>query len=215
MLSIAGIDEAGRGALAGPVVAGACVLACDVFRRRRVFACWSPHRRIPAQDHLIADSKLLTPEERDAAYTWIIAHYPYGVGMEPHSTIEECGIVEATQRAMLAALEDLRKKTEPQQLLIDGRDAFAFPLPHTSIIRGDGSEPCIAAASIIAKVTRDRLMMEEHKHYPLYDFEQHKGYGTAFHRAAIRLHGPCALHRLSFLKNTLQSVREPLLPAQH
>lgn len=147
---------------------------------------------------------MLTPEEREFAYAWIIENCPWGVGIADASVIEEHGILAATLQAMHGALADVRRKAEPRALLIDGRDAFSFPLPHTSIIRGDGTEPSIAAASIIAKVTRDRLMITAHEQYPEYGFIQHKGYGTDVHRHAIRQHGPCAIHRMSFLGKTLQ-----------
>ena len=152
---------------------------------------------------------MLTPEERDIAYAWIIANIPWGVGIADASVIEEHGILAANQQAMRSALADLRTKAEPRELLIDGRDAFTFPLPHRSIIRGDGSEPSIAAASIVAKVTRDRWMIAAHETYPLYGFAGHKGYGSEDHRRAIREHGPCVIHRLSFLGNTLQTALIP------
>ncbi len=200
---IAGIDEAGRGALAGPVVAGACILPCEVFKRRSSQPRWSPFRRRPARDCIIADSKMMTPEEREHSFAWIKANCAFGVGIAGHDVIEHYGILVATQQAMLLALEDLCAKASPQELLIDGRDKFLFPLPHRSIIRGDSLEPCIAAGSIIAKVTRDRLMTEHAKEFGLYGFEGHKGYGSEEHIRQIKTHGPCAIHRLSFLSRIL------------
>jgi ribonuclease HII len=182
---IAGIDEAGRGALAGPVVAAACVLSAG-------------KRRLPP---FIRDSKKLTPEGREEAYAWIIAHCTYGIGMAEALFIDANGILAATERAMQQAVEELRKSIAPTYLLVDGRDKFWFDYPHSSIIRGDETEPCISAASIIAKVTRDRIMEREHQRFPLYGFEEHKGYGAPAHLEAIRIHGPSPLHRTTFLKN--------------
>jgi len=204
---IAGVDEAGRGALAGPVVAGACLIPCPLFRRRRSVPRWSPYQRIPKdRDCLIADSKQLSPEERDVAFSWITIHCPFGVGVVPASFIEEHGILAANNRAMQIAVEELQKKQLITRLLIDGRDHFQFSLPHQSIIRGDSIEPSIAAASIVAKVTRDRIMIDLNNLYPSYGFEKHKGYGSADHIENIRVHGPCAIHRLSFLGRILQTA---------
>jgi ribonuclease HII len=197
---IVGIDEAGRGPLAGPVVAAACVLPCPVFKRRRNFSAWSPFQRIRDDDCVIADSKALDDAEREAAYGWIVAHCPYGVAMSSAADIDEFGILAATERAMREAVTLLSRLIEPTHLLIDGNDKFSFAYPHTSIIRGDGIEPAIAAASIIAKVTRDRLMRAEADRFPQYGFGKHKGYGTNAHRNAVLLHGPCILHRRTFLK---------------
>ncbi len=197
---IAGIDEAGRGPLAGPVVAAACILSVDVFRRRKTYKAWSPFRRIPKHDCLLADSKKLSPEERERSYAWIVANCAYGVGLASAEDIDAIGILKATEQAMREAVTMLERTMTPSLLLIDGKDAFTFPYPHRSIIRGDGTEPCIAAASIIAKVTRDRLMKAEAAKFPHFGFEQHKGYGTPQHQKALREHGMCELHRKSFVK---------------
>jgi ribonuclease HII len=197
---IVGIDEAGRGPLAGPVVAAACVLPCPVFKRRRPFSAWSPFQRIPADDCVIADSKALEEIEREAAYAWIVANCPYGVAMTDARDIDEIGILAATERAMQEAVALLARLVTPTYLLIDGKDTFWFDYPHSSIVRGDSEEPAIAAASIIAKVTRDRLMRAEADKFPHYGFSQHKGYGTPQHQEALRAHGPCVLHRKTFLK---------------
>lgn len=202
--AIAGIDEAGRGALAGPVVAGACILPCPVFRRRGDPPRWSPFEDEPDADCLIADSKQLTPHQRDIAFAWITAHCPFGVGLAPPQEVERLGILGATELAMQRALAELRSKASVEYLLVDGRDKFWFDCVHSSVIRGDESEPCIAAASIVAKVTRDRMMIEAANEFPLYGFDGHKGYGAETHIAAIRAHGPCPIHRRSFLKRVLQ-----------
>lgn len=200
---MAGLDEAGRGALAGPVVAGACVLRNELFRRRHSFPRWSPFERKREGDFLIADSKLLSPAEREHSYSWIVEHCFWGVGIVDAAFIEEYGILPATEYAMRLALAMLSQTAHPALLLVDGRDHFTFPLPHRSIIRGDQSEPCIAAASIVAKVTRDRLMRDAAIAFPHYGFAGHKGYGSEDHIAAIRQFGPCGIHRYSFLRRIL------------
>lgn len=181
---IVGIDEAGRGPLAGPVVAGACI-DCKNF-----------------PSHLIRDSKQLSEENREKAFLWIEEHCTYGIGISDASEIDRIGILEATQKAMQDALAEVAKTMTPTYILIDGRDHFWFDYSHSSIIDGDQKEPCISAASIIAKVTRDRWMVETaHQRFPHYDFARHKGYGTPEHLAALQRYGPCPLHRRSFLRN--------------
>lgn len=180
---IAGIDEAGRGALAGPVVAGACVLPVGV-----------------AVPSFIIDSKLLTSATREEAFAWIATHCAYGVGVSEADVIDARGILEANEHAMQEAVVALSQYIQPTYLLIDGRDKFWFDIPHSSIIHGDVLEPCISAASIVAKVTRDRLMTMHHVSFPDYDFAIHKGYGTPAHFAAIAKNGICPLHRRSFLR---------------
>ena len=197
---IVGVDEAGRGPLAGPVVAGACVIGCELFRRRRSFPAWSPHRRIPKRDCLIADSKALTEDLREAAYGWITEYCAFGVGMVAAEEIDRIGILGATERAMQLAVAMVAERVAPTCLLVDGRDAFWFDYPHISIVRGDRTEPCIAAASIVAKVTRDRWMIEAGRTFPHFAFERHKGYATDLHVRALKEHGPCPLHRRSFLR---------------
>lgn len=210
MTVIAGIDEVGRGSVAGPVVAGACVIATPLFGRRRSFACWSPFKQKTEDDVLIADSKLLSPEERELSSAWISTNCSFGVGVVSAFVVDKRGILYATNQAMLLALEDLRGKTHVDSLLVDGRDRFRFPLPHRTIIRGDQSEPAIAAASVVAKVFRDRMMRDYAKEFPLFGFEHHKGYGAPLHLAAIKEHGPCAIHRKSFLRAILENQPLPL-----
>jgi len=184
---IAGIDEAGRGSLAGPVVAAACVLQVQ---------------RVPP---FIRDSKQLSPDQREEAFGWIAAHCAYGIGIVEAREIDAFGILAATEKAMQKAVKELSDLVSPTYLLIDGRDKFWFDKPHSSIVRGDETEPCISAASIIAKVTRDRLMIEYHERFPRYGFDVHKGYGVPMHFETIRAHGPCMLHRTTFLKSILSS----------
>ncbi len=176
-----GLDEVGRGSLAGPVVAGACWL--------------NPKRR----NVRITDSKALTLADREKAFVWIAQHCKYGIGMVSATEIDDIGILAATEKAMQLAITDLKRHIEPGHLLVDGRDKFRFTYPHTSIIRGDQKERCISAASIVAKVVRDRLMTDLATSFPEYGFERHKGYGTDMHCSAIRKHGLCALHRRSFV----------------
>ncbi|MDD5026605.1 MAG: ribonuclease HII [Candidatus Peribacteraceae bacterium] len=188
---IAGIDEAGRGALAGPVVAGACIL---------------PKIRIP---RFIRDSKQLTPEQREEAFAWIEAKAMYGWGLSEAQDIDTEGILTATERAMQRAVMMLEQTLRPTYLLIDGRDHFWFDYPHSSIIHGDVLEACIAAASIVAKVTRDRLMCRRARVFRPYGFEVHKGYGTEEHFCAIKRFGPCVLHRHTFLRNVIIHANSP------
>lgn len=180
---LVGIDEAGRGALAGPVVAAACILA--------------QRSRYPV---LIRDSKLLEPEEREKSYEWIVRECSHGIGVVGADEIDRIGILAATERAMQEAVAFLAQSHSNLYLVVDGRDVFWFDHPHSSVIRGDQSEKCISAASIIAKVTRDRHMRELHDEHPHYGFFNHKGYGTEEHYAALEKHGPCPLHRETYLR---------------
>lgn len=177
---IAGIDEAGRGPLAGPVVAAACIL---------------PEGTLFAN---LNDSKQLTPEERDILFAEITAcsNLIYGIGIIDRKTIDRVNILQATFLAMRKAVEAL--PIRPDYLLIDGNQIPHFEIPTEPIVQGDGLSISIAAASIIAKVTRDRIMIELDLKYPKYGFRQHKGYATEQHLEAIRAHGPCAIHRKSF-----------------
>ena len=203
--TIVGIDEAGRGPLAGPVSAAACALECKVIKLRR--GIW----RIQKTKIIIGDSKMLTMRQREQAFAWLTANCAYGASMTSAVDIDTIGILAANERAMQESVTMLAKTKAPTYLLVDGKDAFWFDYPHTSIIGGDALEPCIAAASIIAKVTRDRWMHEAAKEFPQYGFDKHKGYASDEHFAALRKHGPCVLHRRTYLKKLLE--REPnLLP---
>jgi ribonuclease HII len=176
---LAGVDEAGRGPLAGPVVAGAVIMR--------------PGDEIPG----VRDSKLLTPRQRERLYQDITSRaLSWGVGIVGPREIEQYNILQATLRAMKAAVLSL--DPSPDFLLIDGINRIPVDLPQQAIKKGDARCPCIAAASIVAKVTRDRLMMEYHEHYPVYNFARHKGYPTRTHREAIRQHGCCEIHRRTF-----------------
>jgi len=188
---IAGLDEAGRGALAGPVVAGACILPTGIPLPR-----------------FIRDSKKLTPEKREEAFIWITAHCMYGAGIVEAAFIDTYGILPATEKAMQRAVEELAQHCRPTYLLVDGRDKFWFDYPHTAIIDGDNLEPCISAASIVAKVTRDRLMVQLDKTFPQYGWKIHKGYGTPEHFTAIGKFGPSRMHRLTFLSS--RETKEPV-----
>jgi len=172
------MDEAGRGSWAGPVVSAAVILKKGT--------------RLPG----LTDSKLLTEKKREELYKLIISSCVYGVGMASQQEVDKFGLTQATFLAFKRALEDLDYK--PDHLLIDGRDNFTFKIPHTSIIKGDLKERCISAASVIAKVTRDRLMVKYAQDYPDYGFEKHKGYGTKHHQVALQLNGPSNLHRHSY-----------------
>lgn len=176
---IVGVDEAGRGALAGPVVVGTCIIPLS----------------FPV---MIRDSKTLSPKQREESFHWITSNCSYGVGSADNTYIDTHGILEATQHAIDQAMIMIEHAITPTYILMDGRDHFWFNYPNSKIIRGDSSEVCIAAASIIAKVTRDRLMCEYAKEFPPYEFEIHKGYGTEKHFAAMRQHGLCPLHRRTF-----------------
>ncbi|OIO53622.1 ribonuclease HII [Candidatus Peregrinibacteria bacterium CG1_02_54_53] len=189
---IAGIDEAGRGALAGPVVAGACILPAGI----------PPPR-------FIRDSKQLTPAIREQAFAWIAAHCAFGYGIVQATFIDSNGILPATERAMQEAVVMLTTKKHPTYLLVDGRDTFWFDYPHSAIINGDALEPCIAAASIVAKVTRDRLMIELDSTFPMFGFAVHKGYGTPQHIAAITTTGPSPVHRQTFLSSIQTTTSGP------
>ena len=179
---IAGVDEVGRGALMGPVMAAAVVLP-EHFR-----AGWKSRVR---------DSKQLTPAAREYLYDFIKeVAVCFGVGESSNQTIDSVGIAKATRLAMVAAIEKL--KPQPQYLLVDFVHIEESSLPQKGIKHGDSLVFSIACASIIAKVTRDRLVTEMDKDYPGYGFAEHKGYGTEEHLKCLREKGPCPLHRRSF-----------------
>ena len=176
---VAGIDEAGRGPLAGPVMAAAVIL--------------------PAGLSIIGidDSKKLTPDKREKLFEIIMAHaLTVGIGTMSPAEIDRINILQATRRAMLAAVQQLSPR--PDYLLIDGISTIDSAIPQKTIKKGDSLSLSIAAASIIAKVSRDRLMVEMDSTYPGYGFAGHKGYGSAAHMDAIRRLGPSPIHRLTF-----------------
>jgi ribonuclease HII len=183
LLRVAGIDEAGRGPWAGPVVAGAVVLPPDPEVARALAG--------------VRDSKQLSPRQRERLLAVIKAiAVSWAVGMVSAEEIDHLGILPATRLAMRQAADALC--ASPQALLVDAVRLPAIPLPQRNLIHGDALSLSIAAASIVAKVTRDRLMVEMDSMYPGYGFASHKGYGTPRHSLALRELGPCPLHRHSF-----------------
>lgn len=195
---IVGIDEAGRGPLAGPVVAGACHIPCRLIEKKK--GRWHPEND---ESVFLCDSKQMEEDQREAAYAWIVENCPWGVSLSTARDIDTIGILASNEKAMQEALAMLSKTVTPTYLLVDGRDKFWFDYPHSSIIGGDALEPSIAAASIIAKVTRDRMMKDYAKEFPQYGFDGHKGYASPLHIEMIRMHGPCEIHRKSYLRNIL------------
>ncbi|MBV8141718.1 MAG: ribonuclease HII [Verrucomicrobia bacterium] len=178
---VAGIDEAGRGPLAGPVVAAAAIL--------------------PAEFSLagLNDSKQLAEAVREQFFERLIAPgklVGYGIGIAESTEIDRLNILRATFLAMQRAITAL--PVQPDHLLIDGLPVPVFQQPQTAIIGGDGRSLSIAAASVLAKVTRDRMMRKWHSDFPQYDFDQNKGYGTPAHLENLQIHGPCPIHRRSF-----------------
>jgi len=184
---VAGVDEAGRGPLAGPVVAAAAILP----------AKWAK-TGLPRELDGLNDSKQLTAVQRERFFAYLTAsgEVEYAVAQMDSVRIDEINILRATHQAMNAALADL--VPQPQHVLVDGRPVKTMPVPQTAIVQGDARSYSIAAASVLAKVTRDRLMLEFDRQWPAYGFAEHKGYGTARHLAAIAAHGPCPIHRKSF-----------------
>lgn len=182
---IGGVDEAGRGPLAGPVVAACVVIGSDFQIDHEELA-------------LVNDSKKLTAKKREKLFKVIKEKaLAVEIGVVSPQTIDKINILQASFLAMRRAIRSL--KIDPDYILLDG--AFKIPKinkPQTAIIKGDGTVFCIAAASIIAKVSRDYLMTELDKKYPDYNFAKHKGYGTKLHLEKIATHGPCPIHRFSF-----------------
>lgn len=189
---VAGLDEAGRGALAGPVAAGAAILPAS-------------NPELTEQLDGVRDSKTCTPREREILYGRIRqVALASAVGMADAQEIDALGIAPATRLAMRRAIESLA--IQPQALLTDWVRLPYLDLPQRNLVRGESESLSIAAASILAKVARDRLLVEFDGQYPAYGFARHKGYGTPEHRAALAELGPCAIHRRSFAP-----LRVPLL----
>lgn len=187
-LCVAGVDEAGRGPLAGPVVAAAVVFD-------PAFACQEADRSLRG----LTDSKQLTPVQRERFFTILGAAgeaVRIGVGQADVVEIDRHNILRATHLAMYRAIEAL--PVCPLHILLDGLAVRGLPAPSTPIVKGDGKSLSIAAASVVAKVTRDRMMLVLDATYPEYGFGRHKGYGTAFHMQRLLAHGPCPAHRRSF-----------------
>lgn len=175
---IAGIDEAGRGSWAGPVVAAAIIMSNYKIKG-------------------IKDSKLLSPKMRDKLFDEILENcLGYGVGIVENDTIDEINIYQAAKLAMKQAVENI-EKVKPDHLLIDAMKV-EINIPQKAIIKGDTNIYSIACASIIAKVTRDRIMLDLHEKYPEYSFDKHKGYGTKIHLDCLEKHGSCAIHRKTY-----------------
>lgn len=186
-----GIDEAGRGPLAGPVVAAAVILPDDAELPER-----------------LTDSKKLTERQRDELYLWVRTHADVGVGIAEPVEIDRRNILQASLVAMVRAVEHL--PVVPHQALIDGNKLpDSLPCPARAIIGGDGSEPAISAASIIAKVTRDRLMVLAGARFSGFRFEGHKGYPSPDHKRDLDTLGPCPIHRLSYAPVKLADAQHP------
>lgn len=184
---IAGLDEAGRGPLAGPVFAAAVILPT----------------RLPDSLHGLNDSKKLSASQREALFEVIQAEaVAWAISEASVEEIETLNILQASLLCMRRASQSL--KIKPTRALVDGNRDPRLGIPTELIVKGDSKEKCISAASILAKVARDRRMLELHQQFPQYGFDQHKGYGTEIHRQAILKHGSCPIHRKLFLRNVEQ-----------
>jgi ribonuclease HII len=184
---VAGVDEAGRGPLAGPVMAAAVILPC----------AWA----VSGFDERLRDlndSKQLTARQRDEFFALLTAHpeIRHAIASADAGLIDRINILQATHRAMNQALAELQPP--PEHVLVDGLRVKSMLFPQTPLVKGDARSYSIAAASVLAKVTRDRLMLEYDRQWPVYGFAEHKGYGTPQHLAALAKHGPCPIHRRSF-----------------
>jgi ribonuclease HII len=195
MTRVAGVDEAGRGPLAGPVVAAAAILPPR----------WA-QSGLPNELQGLNDSKQLTEAQREKFFRFITACHEikFAIAQIDAEQIDEINILQATHRAMNEALAKLNP--QPQHALVDGRPVKTMSVPQTAIVKGDARSYSIAAASVLAKVTRDRLMLRFHQQFPDYGFAEHKGYGTAKHLAAIAQFGACPIHRQSFAPLKLQEL---------
>ena len=180
---VCGIDEAGRGPLAGPVVVAAVIMPEDSFIEG------------------VNDSKKVSEKKREKLYDEITENaIAWSVGIIDQNEIDEINILNATKKGLTTALTELKEK--PDIILVDALTKIdTLGIPYESIIKGDAKSYSIAAASIIAKVTRDRIMRQWNEIYPVYDFEKNKGYGTAEHIKALKDYGPCQIHRKSFIKH--------------
>lgn len=184
---ICGIDEAGRGPLAGPVVVGAAIMPRD------------------SKLEWVNDSKKVTEKRREILYDRITEEaLAWGVGIISEKEIDELNILNATKKGLHLALGEVieKLKQKPDIVIVDAlREIDTFEIPYQSIIKGDATCYSISCASILAKVTRDRIMREWNEVYPMYDFEKNKGYGTAEHIKALKQYGPCPIHRRTFIKH--------------
>ena len=197
LFTLVGVDEAGRGPLAGPVVAAAVYFSHDTCQK------------FPKSLRDLNDSKQLTEEERERFFNLIQKHsIAWGVGIVSAKIIDEINILQATMRAMTIAVDEVARQLAieertPEVLLVDG-NYFRTTLPYEyqTVVDGDAKSPLIAAASVLAKVTRDRIMKEMDALYPQYNFKRHKGYSTPEHLKALKEHGACLEHRMSFRSTT-------------
>ena len=187
VLRLAGVDEAGRGPLAGPVVAAAVIFASHWIRDG-----------LPPELQGLNDSKQLSAELRDRYFALLqsLPGVEWGIAAQEPAEIDQWNILRATHRAMSGALAKLQPA--PDHILVDGLPVAVLNWPQTALVKGDSLSYSIAAASVLAKVTRDRRMVEYDREFPEYGFAQHKGYPTADHLAALARHGPCPIHRRSF-----------------
>lgn len=191
---IAGLDEAGRGAWAGPVVAAAVVLPLNCST-------------LPDTLNGLRDSKKLTPTQREQFFALIqTVAVDAAVGIAPAAVVDEINVVEATRQAMQQAISQLKKL--PDYLLLDHLTLPDVSILQDSFPKADNISLTVAAASVIAKVTRDRMMTEYHHIYPAYSFDRHKGYGTQVHRLALQQTGPCPLHRMSYQPLRLLNLQD-------
>jgi ribonuclease HII len=183
---IAGVDEAGCGPLAGPVVAAAAILPIE----------WVAG--LPSELEGLNDSKQLTPQQREQFFLALTSggKVRFAIAQAAANLVDRINILQASHRAMNLALA--RLTPAPQHVLVDGLRVKTMRFPQTAIVDGDARSYSIASASVLAKVTRDRLMVEYHQRWPAYGFAEHKGYGTPRHLAALAQHGPCPIHRRSF-----------------
>lgn len=188
LMRVAGVDEAGRGPLAGPVVAAAAILP----------PCWLGKKSWPAELKGLNDSKQLSPMQREEFFAVLTAktEVQFAVACVDSDDVDRINILQATHLAMNRALAQLRPR--PEHVLVDGLCVRSLRFPQTALVGGDARSYSIAAASVLAKVTRDRLMVEFDRQWPAYGFAGHKGYGTPEHLAALAAHGPCPIHRRSF-----------------
>ncbi len=231
---VVGVDEAGRGPLAGPVVAAATIVRNDKFQISNFKSNSNEQNSNNKNWNLIRDSKKLSAKQREKAFDFVLENFHVGIGICDHETIDRINILEASFLAMKKALTNLIKssnfqfpifnfqsisnnqissdlKNEKQLLkyiiLVDGNKKIPnFSGEQLAVVGGDKIVKSISAASIVAKVTRDRMMMEAHEKYPQYHFDKHKGYGTKIHMESLKQYGPCEIHRKSFapVKKTLK-----------
>ncbi len=197
--AIMGVDEAGRGPLAGPVVAAA------------VFFDYDKCRKFPKSLRDLNDSKQLFEEERERFFSLILKHARgWGIGIVDHDEIDRLNILQATMKAMTIAVDQAAQKLQaenmlPELLLVDGNYfRTSLPYEYQTVIDGDAKSPLIAAASVLAKVTRDRIMVEQHERYPQYNFKSNKGYSVPEHLRALKEFGPSPIHRRSFRPDRFQ-----------